>query len=235
MPRAAARAIGAPRCSACSPARWDRILSAWLPQRLRPAQPGDKLHKLAALLEHADRRRALSRLVSQWPSPTTSRSRGAEPDGVLWDRSSRATFPASFQRMQYLDYGDLPARRHPDQGRPRDHGGGLEGACRCSTIASSSSPGACRCSLKVRDGKGKWLLRQVLDRYVPRALVDRPKMGFGVPIDAWLRGPLRDWAETLLDPKRLAAGGLFRPEPIRRSGASISPARATGSIRCGPC
>jgi len=70
-------------------------------------------------------------------------------------------------------------------------------------------------SLKISNGSGKWLLRQLLYRYVPRNLIERPKMGFGIPIADWLRGPLRGWAEGLLNAERIKREGFFDPVPIR--------------------
>src|SRR5207302_1665974 len=63
---------------------------------------------------------------------------------------------------------------------------------------------------------GKWVVRRVLDRYVPRTLFERPKAGFGIPVGQWLRRELRPWAEDMLDVRRLQREGLFDPRPIRR-------------------
>jgi asparagine synthase (glutamine-hydrolysing) len=69
-------------------------------------------------------------------------------------------------------------------------------------------------NLKIRNGKGKWILQELLSKYVPSELVDRPKMGFGVPLDNWLRGPLLDWSQNLLDPTKLRNQGYFDAEVV---------------------
>lgn len=71
--------------------------------------------------------------------------------------------------------------------------------------------------MRIRGRTGKWALREILYRHVPQSLIERPKAGFGVPIDVWLRGPLRDWAESLLDDRRIRAEGYFNPELVRRA------------------
>jgi len=71
-------------------------------------------------------------------------------------------------------------------------------------------------SLKIRDGQGKWLLRQVLYQYVPREMIERPKQGFGIPLASWLRGPLREWADALLDKSRLEREGLLNASVVRK-------------------
>jgi len=76
-------------------------------------------------------------------------------------------------------------------------------------------------SMKVRRGRGKWILREVLHRYVPQSLVERPKSGFGIPLESWLRGPLREWAEELLGEQRLREEEFLDPRPIRQKWADF--------------
>jgi asparagine synthase (glutamine-hydrolysing) len=69
-------------------------------------------------------------------------------------------------------------------------------------------------NMKIRNGQSKWILRQILNKYVPSELINRPKMGFGVPIDIWLRGPLKEWGSELLDYTRIKNEGYFNPEIV---------------------
>ncbi len=175
-----------------------------------PRMAGNKIHKLAGLLEAGDGGALYRRLLSVWPEGHRL-VQGAQPfampqigaglrgveqmqlrDGLLYlpddvlVKVDRASMAASLEvRVPFLDHRVAEfAWRLPR-------------------------------SFRLRDGQGKWLVRNVLARHVPMALIDRPKMGFAVPIAAWLRGPLRAWAEDLLSPQSLAATGLLQAAPIR--------------------
>jgi len=196
--------------------RWDR-LTALVPGGVGAAQGGDKIAKLAAILDCARPDDVYRRLVSQWQDPGELALGGHEMDGILQDPKIGAEIPGFTDRMQFFDsvtYLPDDILTKVDRASMRV---GLE--ARVPLLDHRVVEFAWRQPLrrKVRNGRGKWLLRQVLQRYVPDALVDRPKMGFGVPIDRWLRGPLRDWAEDLLDTRKLAADGLFRPKIIERT------------------
>ena len=71
-------------------------------------------------------------------------------------------------------------------------------------------------NMKIRDNEGKWALRQILYKHVPKELIERPKTGFSIPLGLWLKGPLRDWAESLLDEQRLRDEGYFYPDMVRK-------------------
>ena len=98
----------------------------------------------------------------------------------------------------------------------------------------SNSPGDFRSISRFAAGTTKWILRQVLYRHVPQALIERPKMGFGVPLDTWLRGPLRDWAEALLDERTLREQGFFRPDVVRGVWAGHLGGRANQTFKLWP-
>jgi len=212
------RRAGAAAVRSMSPAGWNRLftlLRPLVPGRLRYANPGDRLHKLAGMFG-ADCPEAIYQyLVSHWDEPARLVLNSQEPASPIFDSSSRLGSKEFEQRMMYLDTltylpDDILAK--VDRAAM-----GVSLETRVPLLDHRVVEFAWRLPLnmKIRDGQGKWLLKRVLDRHVPRELIDRPKMGFGVPIDHWLRGPLREWAEDLLSDSRLRAAGYLDPAPIR--------------------
>lgn len=212
------RGLAARTITAISPQGWDRQyahLRPLLPSGLRQRQPGDKLHKLAEVLAVASPEELYQGLVSHWKRPAELVIDGHEPATAITDRSRWARLPDFTQRMMYLDLVSY---------LPDDILAKVDRASMATSLEARvplldhrvvEFAARLPLALKIRDGQGKWLLRQVLYQYVPPGLIERPKMGFGVPIDAWLRGPLREWAEDLLDERRLCREGVFNPGPIR--------------------
>ncbi len=209
------RRAGAHALRAVPPRRWNAWAAALgrvSRRRDRLRMAGDKMHKFAGVLQARSDHELYQRLVNQWwqdpivpgetvesPAPhwttpgldLTERMMLTDTVGYLADdilvKVDRAAMSVSLEtRVPFLDHRVF------------------EFAWRLPV------------AMKVRAGRGKWLLRQVLDRHVPSALVERPKMGFGVPLDSWLRGPLREWAGDLINDPRLQADEFLNADLVRR-------------------
>jgi asparagine synthase (glutamine-hydrolysing) len=193
---------------------WDRIFAP-IPRRFRPPQPGNSLHRLAVRIAPDDPDALYRQMISHWHEPDLLVLGSKEPRRYLWDSESRTTVPDFVERMQYLD----TLTYLPDDILTKVDRASMAVAleARVPLLDHRVVEFAWKlpASFKIRSGQGKWLLRQVLYRYMPRSLIDRPKMGFGVPLDSWLRGPLREWAEYLLDGGRLYRQGVLNPVPVR--------------------
>jgi asparagine synthase (glutamine-hydrolysing) len=209
-----ARGLAAAGLQAVSPSAWSG-LGAVIPESMRPAHFGAKMRKLAGVLASEPEAGLLYRqLVSQWADPEIIVIGGIEPEGPLDDRHVREMVPDFIEQMQYLD----TVMYLPDDILTKVDRASMAVSLEARVplldhrvVAFSwMLPSA----MKGADGVGKRVLRRVLNRYVPRELIERPKMGFTVPIEDWLRGPLRPWADPLLGEQRLAAEGIFHPEPI---------------------
>ena len=202
---------------------WDVLslpLNAILPASQGIARAGDKAHKLAARLSAVRNLDELYlSLVSEWQDP----AHVVKPGSVQFSNSiGQLNDPLPAQgvdqpqlRMMYRD----STTYLPD-----------DILCKVDRAAMATSletrvpfldhrvaelAWQLPLQMKIRANEGKWALRQVLYKYVPRDLIDRPKAGFGIPLGQWLRGPLRDWAEDLLSETRLQSEGYFHPLPIR--------------------
>ena len=189
------------------------VLAQFAPRKLRAAQPADKLKKLAEVML-LDGDAVYLRLISQCPDPAALTHGLVEhPIALRWD--GHAGRENALERMQLFD----TATYLPDDILQKVDRASMAVSLevRPPLLDHRVVEFAWRLPrhLRVRAGESKWLLRRVLDRYVPRELVERPKMGFGVPLASWLRGPLREWAEDLLDPHKLG-GGYLDVKAVRR-------------------
>lgn len=196
-----------------SPQYWNKLLKL-LPSLNFHNNFGDKIHKGANVLDSKNLSDLYYRLVSHFERPSEIVINSKEPSTFLTNYKPEMLGLDEQQQMMALDSISY---------LPDDILVKVDRASMASSLETRipfldhkliEYVWKIPHSLKYRNGKGKWILRQILNKYVPKNLTEKPKMGFAVPIDTWLRGPLRDWAENLLNEKRLNEEGYFNPKLI---------------------
>jgi len=203
-----------------SPNTWDGIFHTFkpvIPKSLRVPTAGEKMKKVADVVSVNSQYDLYYRLVSHWKNPENLVKGSKEPLTPLTDRSTWPNIPDFTRWMMYMDLITY---------LPDDILAKVDRASMAVSLEARvpylddhrviEFAWQLPMSMKIKNGVGKWILRQVLYKHVPQNLIERPKMGFGVPIDSWLRGPLRDWAEDLLDENRMRVEGFFDPAPVRQ-------------------
>jgi asparagine synthase (glutamine-hydrolysing) len=201
-----------------SPTAWDRIFNVFmpvLPSQFRLSTPGEKAHKLANVMTLSNGHNFYLQLNSHWTDPANVVIGAIEPKTIFTDES-RWPQTESFEHWMMAMDGQtyLPDDIMVKFDRAT-MAASIEGRVPLLDHRLVELAWRMPLDLKIRDGQGKWLLREVLHRHVPRSLIERPKQGFSVPLGEWLRGPLRDWAESLINVARLAEEGYFHPLSIR--------------------
>jgi asparagine synthase (glutamine-hydrolysing) len=204
--------------TAVSSERWERLagtLAPLFPDAWNQRLPGFKMHKMAGVLDATGLEDIYVRFASHWLDPGHIVLGSKEPTTVVNDRDSWAELPNFTQQMMFLDsVSYLPDDILVKLDRAT-MAVSLEGRVPMLDPDVVGFAWSLPLEMKVFGGESKRVLRRMLARYLPPALFERPKMGFGIPLGDWLRGPLREWAEALLDPARLRDEGIFDPAPIR--------------------
>jgi len=204
---------------ATSPSMWNS-LGVRLPHRFRQPLLGDKVHKIAGVFGADGPDQLYIQLISQ-QHEVSSIVIGGTPK-ISWGMAEGDKFAFGVRGDNVIDrmmFRDLVGYLPDDILTKVDRAAmaaSLETRIPLLDHGLVEFAWSLPMRMKIRHGQGKWLLRQVLYRYVPRRLIERPKQGFSVPIDHWLRGPLKDWAESLIDEGRLRREGLLQPEPVRK-------------------
>ena len=197
-----------------SPHNLDKI-SRFIPILDQPTNFGDKIHKAADVLNTKNFSDIYYTLCSHWKNPTEIVLNSKEPGTLLTKFKPNINYLDTQQQMMALDFLTY---------LPDDILVKVDRAAMASSLETRvpfldhnlieyvfKIPH----SLKFRNGHGKWILKKILNQYVPKNLTERPKMGFEIPLGSWLRGPLRDWAENLLNEKRLNQENFFNTKLVR--------------------
>jgi asparagine synthase (glutamine-hydrolysing) len=213
------RRLAAVGMTAVGPQLWDaafKRVGPLLPKSWRQRMPGYKVHKLAGLLASEGPMEMYASMASHWLEPQRVVAGAAPLSPLHMIEDQWLKMPEFEQQAMYLDtITYLPNDILVKLDRAT-MAFGLEGRIPYLDPRVVEFAWRLPLQMKVRPNQGKWILRQVLHRYVPENLVERPKMGFGVPLDSWLRGPMREWAEALLAPRRLQEEGFFDPAAVRQ-------------------
>ncbi len=201
-----------------SPSSWDKLFSIFgfmLPNRFHYSSVGDKIHKLAKLAAATSANDVFFELISLWKG--TDIVLGSKTVQTLATDPSR--WPSNLDFTEFMMYQDTQSYLPDDILTKVDRASmavGLESRAPFLDHQFIELAWSLPRNMKIRNTQGKWLLRQILHKYVPRDLIERPKMGFAVPIGDWIRGPLRDWGEELLDESRIHSEGYLEAAPIRK-------------------
>jgi len=216
------RKIFAALITGVSPQIWNNILSPIRPllsQKLASANLGDKFHKGAEIMSASTPMALYNLLLDHCSQPSNLVIGATEP---LTLSSNPDLQPKTDNFIHQMMVQDMLCYLPNDILTKVDRaamGVGLETRVPLLDHRVVEFAWQLPMAYKIYNGIGKWPLRQVLYKYVPQQLMERPKMGFSVPIDIWLRGPLREWAEELLSESRLRQQGFFYPSPIRQKWA----------------
>jgi asparagine synthase (glutamine-hydrolysing) len=196
----------------------NRIYSCFqpmLPNTYKVNNLGDKLHKIGQILPAASKDELYHYLVSQWRGNLPLQN-VTEPSTFLSEPNKWLKLESYPERMMSVDTQTYLPQDILVKLDRASMAASLETRVPFLDLRIMEFAWQLPLNQKIRNGEGKWLVRKLLSRYMPEKLWNRPKQGFAVPIEHWLRGPLRDWAEDLLSPKKLAEDGFLDPIPIRQ-------------------
>ena len=196
------------------PARAWTVLSWLLPNHRRPPHFGDKMHRLASVLT-LDADQLIFSFKSHWQNPNAIVIGGREPPNVVGDPRLRSIIPDLFDRAHYFHTKLITSDVVLTKGDRVAAAAGIDIRFPFADPRLAEFGWSLAQKFRLRGLASKWIVRQGAYRYVPRELLNRQKMSFDLPMGEWLLGPLRDWAEDLLDEARLKREGIFDPRPIR--------------------